>query len=366
MKLTYRDEMPMLNGVMLLWFLLTAMSIAFVAIDIRSTPESPVLKWGFVLLTAYTGPVGAFLYVLGCREPLPGLHERYVAARWRQVLGSTMHCVAGDGIGILVGAVISSILGLHGLIEVLLEYMLGFAFGWTIFQALFMRDMAGGSYVRSLSSTFIPELLSMNLLMAGMVPTMMILRSALAPAAGPDSPAFWFVMSMALLAGLVAGGQPSQARNDDRPPCRHAGADRRTHGSGSRGDGRRCTCWWRRPRATIGNGPSAHRARPSGPGYDRRLLRCPCRRPHDRFWRVTFTAQSRRASAPIAQRRYDRRIDEMSRNERWAVFEDLARRIFMISRVISSEKVCHSPGSRADHLPPPNRNGKKLNCCWRW
>jgi hypothetical protein len=152
--------MPMLNGVMLLWFLLTAMSIAFVAIDIRSTRESPVLKWGLVLLTAYTGPVGAFLYVLGCREPLPGLHERYVAARWRQVLGSTMHCVAGDGIGILVGAVISSILGLHGLIEVLLEYVLGFAFGWTIFQALFMRDMAGGSYVRSLSSTFIPELLS--------------------------------------------------------------------------------------------------------------------------------------------------------------------------------------------------------------
>src|SRR5271170_7204488 len=194
-KTTYRDEMPMLNVVMLLWFLLTAISVGFVAIDIRSTPESPVLKWGFVLLTAYTGPVGAFLYVLGCREPLPGLHERYIAVRWRQVLGSTMHCVAGDGIGILVGAVISSILGLQGPSEVLLEYVLGFAFGWTIFQALFMRDMAGGSYVRSLSSTFIPELLSMNLLMAGMVPTMMILRSLLAPAAGPDSPASWFVMS---------------------------------------------------------------------------------------------------------------------------------------------------------------------------
>ena len=57
--------------------------------------------------------------------------------------------------------------------------------------------------VRSLSNTFIPELLSMNLLMAGMVPTMMILRSVLAPAAGPDSPAFWFVMSMALLAGFI-------------------------------------------------------------------------------------------------------------------------------------------------------------------
>lgn len=60
-----------------------------------------------MLLTAYTGPIGAFLYVLGCREPLPGLHEQYAALRWRQVLGSTMHCVAGDGVGILVGAVVA-------------------------------------------------------------------------------------------------------------------------------------------------------------------------------------------------------------------------------------------------------------------
>src|SRR5262249_29517438 len=105
---------------------------------------SPVLKWGFVLLTAYTGVVGAFLYVLGCREPLPGLHERYVAARWRQTLGSTMHCVAGDGGGIIAGAALSSVLGLAGLAEIILEYVLGFAFGWTIFQALFIARHGGG------------------------------------------------------------------------------------------------------------------------------------------------------------------------------------------------------------------------------
>ena len=42
----------MFDGVMLLWFVLAAVSLLFVAIDIRATPESPVLKWGFVLLTA--------------------------------------------------------------------------------------------------------------------------------------------------------------------------------------------------------------------------------------------------------------------------------------------------------------------------
>src|SRR4029077_2030145 len=114
--------------------------------------------------------------------------------------GSTMHCVAGDGVGILVGAALAGVLHLSGWWEGILEYILGFAFGWMIFQALFMRDMVGGSYMRSLTSTFIPELLSMNLLMAGMVPTMMVLNMRLG-AGGPGTPVFWFVMSMALLVG---------------------------------------------------------------------------------------------------------------------------------------------------------------------
>jgi len=194
----------MLNGVMLLWFILTAASVAFVTIDIRKTPESIVLKWGFILLTLYTGPFGVFLYVLGCREPLPGLHESYVAVRWRQVLGSTMHCVAGDGVGILVGAVIGSFLALPMLKDVALEYVLGFGFGWSIFQSLFMRDSVGGSYLLALKKTFIPELVSMNCLMAAMVPVSSIAKAHVPGSESALSPAFWFIMSMALLAGFIA------------------------------------------------------------------------------------------------------------------------------------------------------------------
>jgi hypothetical protein len=193
----------MLSGVILLWFVLTALAVLFVAVDIRTTPESPVLKWAFVLITAYTGPFGAFLFVLGCREPLPGLHARYVAARWRQVLGSTMHCVAGDGLGILTGAVIGTTFHLSAPLHIGLEYILGFGFGWTIFQALFMRDMAGGSFSRSLRTTFIPEFLSMNALMAGMVPVMTFLMTRIPASEPPRRAEFWFVMSMALFAGAI-------------------------------------------------------------------------------------------------------------------------------------------------------------------
>jgi hypothetical protein len=40
-----------------------------------------------------------------------------------------MHCVAGDGLGILAGAVLASVLGLTGRAEVILEYVLGFSAG---------------------------------------------------------------------------------------------------------------------------------------------------------------------------------------------------------------------------------------------
>jgi hypothetical protein len=62
----------MLDGVMLLWWVLTVPSFLFVVIDIgRRTPESP-LMWALVIRTAFTGPLGAFFCVLGCREPFQG------------------------------------------------------------------------------------------------------------------------------------------------------------------------------------------------------------------------------------------------------------------------------------------------------
>jgi hypothetical protein len=61
----------------------------------------------------------------------------------------------------------------------------------------------GGSSSRSLTSTFIPELLSMNLLMAGMVADGDGVEDANRDWGQSDDPAFWFVMSLGLLVGFV-------------------------------------------------------------------------------------------------------------------------------------------------------------------
>ena len=55
-----------------IWFALTAVSVAYVAWDLFTrTPEMKVMKWGWILVTLYTGIVGVVVYWFSCREPAP-------------------------------------------------------------------------------------------------------------------------------------------------------------------------------------------------------------------------------------------------------------------------------------------------------
>ena len=84
------------GGVLLLWFILTAASLLFVIYDLeKNTPAMGVMKLAWGLIVLYTGPVGLFIYLLSCRQPMPGTHDVYIAAHWKQSVGSLMHCVAG-------------------------------------------------------------------------------------------------------------------------------------------------------------------------------------------------------------------------------------------------------------------------------
>jgi hypothetical protein len=186
------------------WIVLAVASAGYVAYDaFTQNPELTVMKWGWVLVTLYIGPIGAALYVLSCKEPSPGTHETFVAPLWKQSLGSTIHCVAGDATGIIVASVVTTAAGLPMWGDTIVEYVFGFAFGLLIFQALFMRDMLGGSYRRAVSSTVVPEWLSMNCVMAGMIPVMVILRTDFAGTTHIGSVRFWVVLSLAVFVGLV-------------------------------------------------------------------------------------------------------------------------------------------------------------------
>jgi hypothetical protein len=117
---------------------------------------------GWVLVTLYTGLVGAVLYVMSCKEPRPGTHERFISPLWKQGVGSTIHCVAGDATGIVFAATVTALLGFPMWIDLIVEYALGFGFGLFTFQALFIKDMMGGSYRRALKMSLLPEWLSLH------------------------------------------------------------------------------------------------------------------------------------------------------------------------------------------------------------
>ncbi|MFL5585392.1 MAG: DUF4396 domain-containing protein [Gemmatimonadaceae bacterium] len=187
------------------WLIVAVLSAAYVAYDqFRNNPEATVMKWGFVLVTLYMGPVGLLLYVMADKEPAPGAHEDFVKPLWKQGVGSTVHCIAGDATGIIFAAVVTALLGFPMWIDVIVEYVFGFLVGLFIFQALFMRDMMGGSYSDNVRRSFIPELLSMNMMMAGMAPVMIFLMMGRdMRAMWPTEPLFWFVMSLGVTVGFI-------------------------------------------------------------------------------------------------------------------------------------------------------------------
>src|SRR5438067_5931750 len=190
---------------LVVWFALAFASTAYVAWDqYRSNPEPVVMKWGFILVTLYMGPLGLLLYVLADKEPRPGEHESFIKPLWKQGVGSTIHCVAGDATGIILAAAVTAALGLPMWLDLIVEYLAGFTFGLFIFQSLFMKSMMGGSYLHNVRKTFLPELISMNFMMAGMAPVMCFLMMGRdMRAMVPTELLFWGVMSFGVMAGFT-------------------------------------------------------------------------------------------------------------------------------------------------------------------
>ena len=153
---------PLIDGVLWIWFALTALAVAYVAYDqFKGGPEQKenslamkTMRWGWVLLTLYTGVFALVIYwflhrASARKTPEPPL--------WEQTVESTIHCVAGDATGILLAAAVTSWLRLPMSLEVMVEYVAGFAVGLFLFQALCMKSTFDGSYRRAVGGTLLAE-----------------------------------------------------------------------------------------------------------------------------------------------------------------------------------------------------------------
>jgi hypothetical protein len=206
---TTSSGVQLIDVVMWVWFAFTALSVAYVAQDqFKGGSEEKSLamktmRWGWVLLTLYTGVLALVIYWFLHRVSERETAEQSGAPLWKQSVESTIHCVAGDATGILLAAVVTSWLRLPMSLEVIVEYVAGFAVGLLVFQAICMKPGFEGSYWLAVKGTLLPETLSMNAVMAAMIPVMVILMSRDMSAMEPSSARFWGMMSLSFVAGTI-------------------------------------------------------------------------------------------------------------------------------------------------------------------
>ena len=187
--------------IMLTWFTLTGISLLYVIWDqLTNTPSVPVMKLAWFLVIIYTGVVGLIFYLLGCKKPKNKTHDAYIQVHWKQALGSEIHCVAGDATAIILAAAILHYVNLPNGWEAIIEYCSAWLFGLLIFQALFMRTMYS-SYWEAVKRCIFAETVSMNFIMAGMIPVVLVTKHLLPQASNPFTPAFWGMMSAATIIG---------------------------------------------------------------------------------------------------------------------------------------------------------------------
>ncbi|MBS0622453.1 MAG: DUF4396 domain-containing protein [Verrucomicrobia bacterium] len=193
----------MIEGFLLCWYLLTALAIVYFLYDqISNTPPMKVMSLPWLLVILYTGPIGLFFYFISYRQPMPGTHEQFIAQHWKEAFGTQVHAVAGDATAIMAAAAILSAFALPNGVAAVIEYLAAYLFGLFIFQARLLHSFFK-SYKEALRKTIFAQTASMNLVMAGMIPTILLCQGLFPAASDPGKPYFWGMISLATLIGML-------------------------------------------------------------------------------------------------------------------------------------------------------------------
>ena len=198
-----------------LWYAVGIAGAIWVGYDLAhtTTPLKTAMKWAWPIIVLFFSVIGLALYFGTARAPgvaeassddvKKRRHDRFERNMFRRVNGAVIHCVAGDGLGIMTAMVIARLLGLTFWQEFWFEYVVGFAFGLFIFQYKSMRMMTD-SPAQALWMGFRAEFFSMLTVMGGMGAVMTYVTPMVVGAQPqPLTFAFWGFGMLGLLVGYV-------------------------------------------------------------------------------------------------------------------------------------------------------------------
>lgn len=197
------------------WYGIGALGVWYLIYDMRNnnTALKPAMKWAWPIIVFFFSVIGLALYFLTARAPKIGKKaseeerkkalDQYEERMWRRVNGAVIHCVAGDGFGIMTGMVIARASGMSFWQEFWFEYLVGFAIGWLIFQRKSMTMMTD-SLPKQLAMAFRAEFFSMLTVMGGMGAVMTFVTPVVVTSQPkPLTYAFWGFGMLGLLIGFL-------------------------------------------------------------------------------------------------------------------------------------------------------------------
>ncbi|MEO6878921.1 MAG: PLDc N-terminal domain-containing protein, partial [Gemmatimonadaceae bacterium] len=109
-------------AVVIPWYGVGAVAAIWVLYDTFTANRDvgPALKAAWPIIMLFFSVLGVVLYVASCRprhigairkrggdEEAKRVHHEFVSHTWKRVVGSDIHCVGGDGLGIMSAMVIT-------------------------------------------------------------------------------------------------------------------------------------------------------------------------------------------------------------------------------------------------------------------
>lgn len=197
------------------WYACGAAGAAWMIYDAThaNQPLNTAVKAAWPIIILFFSVLGVALYLTTSRpsgigsvkgEEAEKKFKRYAQNRFRKVTAAVIHCVGGDGLGIMTAMVIARLINLNFWQEFWFEYAVGFAFGWFIFQYIAMSKMAD-SPLKALWMGGRAEFFSMITVMAGMGAVMgYVTPLVVGEQPKPDTYAFWGFGALGLFVGFLA------------------------------------------------------------------------------------------------------------------------------------------------------------------
>jgi len=196
------------------WYGFGLVAALWVLFDVVTANKhvNEALKIGWPIIITFFSVIGLLLYLWTCRPPgiihkhgqeASDYHHEYVKVKWKRIMGSVIHCVAGDGLGIITAMVVARLLGFPFWKEFGYEYAVGFGFGLFLFQAWAMHNM-GNPVGAALWKAFRAEFFSMITVMVGMGLVMYFVTPAVVGSRpDPQTASFWGFASLGLIVGFI-------------------------------------------------------------------------------------------------------------------------------------------------------------------